>query len=69
MPRCETEQAILKESPEKAKKAAKTAGELGGELAGAPANQIEKTAEGLLELYEGKLKNPADLLLGPPPKK
>jgi GNAT superfamily N-acetyltransferase len=33
-----------------------------------PAAQVQKTADGAIALYEGRTKNPAALIFGPPPK-
>lgn len=48
----------------------KEAALLSGEAFGVPANQVSKTMGGLLDIWNGKAKNPiAAVLFGPPPKR
>jgi hypothetical protein len=52
-----------------ARPAAKSANELAGELFGYPAHQVDRTLAGILELWEGKTRNPEVLLFGPKKKR
>jgi hypothetical protein len=44
---------------------AKAANEFAGELFGYPARQVERTAEGIQELWSGKTKDPTAIFFGP----
>ncbi|PYI81709.1 MAG: hypothetical protein DME26_19395, partial [Verrucomicrobia bacterium] len=61
----QTYRATEAESGEKAEKAFVVVAEFAGQAAGLPVPQLEKTSEGVLQLWEGKTRNPAALLFGP----
>lgn len=64
----DTAQGLKSESPTKLKTAAKEGLELAGQFYGVPVYQIERSAEGILALMEGKTKDPWAAVFGVPKK-